>query len=477
MSTSSAKPAPKLVVEKVPFGGYYQRDVPAPDDDEIMRTGPGTPLGELFRRFWQPVCLSEQIKDLPLAIRIMSEDLVVFRDGEGRIGLLNRHCAHRGASLEYGIVEQRGLRCCYHGWHYDIDGTLLEAPGEPEHSPLPKRICQGAYPAFERDGLVFAYMGPPDKKPQFPVNESYVRPTNKPVPLSNYFPCNWLQVQENIPDVAHTALFHNGPGNASLRAKRATETAFPAPWAEMPVLLHYEVSGGKGTLLPAIRRLGDNVWVRMNYHSAPNHIDLGTLFNDGKSEFYFHRVCFNRWVVPHDDESSTIFGWRHFNDFEDVGKGDPSKLGVEAPTDFLGGQIGGRPYDIAQRDPGDWDVISSQRKMSRHSLENLGTTDAGVAMWRRVVRKAVRGESPGVLPAPMQPGQPLFSEPQRTYCQDSVMRIPPLPDKAADREMLRDIGKRVAEIMLAADEYPPGNERDAAIVRQLKALHQEYLKA
>ncbi len=474
MNRSDVNGSSRSNSKKVPFGGYYQRDVPPPDL-ELMQTGPGTPTGEFFRRFWQPVCLSEQITDVPFALRIMGEDLVAFRSRDGQIGLLNRHCSHRGASLEYGIVEESGLRCCYHGWLFGIDGTLLEAPGEPANSRLVGNLCHGAYPAFERSGLVFAYMGPPELKPQFQLNESFSRPGNKMVPYSNYFPCNWLQVQDNIVDPIHTAIFHNGIGNAAMRRGSNTQTMLPAAWGSMPVMDFRETQNGASMIYIVTRRVDQNVWVRMNHFWLPTNIDVGTVFSDGSQETYFQRVSFNRWVIPHDDESCSILAWRHFNDFVDKGKGDPSKLGVEG-CDFLGGQVGGRPYDQAQRDPGDWDAIISQRKMARHGLENLGTTDVGVAMWRRLVRKAVRGESPAALPQSLN-GHGLDSDPLPSYCQDTVMKIPALADMDKDRRMMREIGNRVADIVIQGDEYPPGAQRDAAVVAKLKSIHREFAPA
>ena len=97
----------------------------------------------------------------PRRFGFSGEDLVAFRDRSGRVGVLQRHCSHRGASLEFGIIQPRGIRCCLHGWVYDIDGTILETPVEPKTSKIKETVCQGAYPAFERDGLVFAYMGAP----------------------------------------------------------------------------------------------------------------------------------------------------------------------------------------------------------------------------------------------------------------------------------------------------------------------------
>lgn len=467
MSTTTTK----SITKNMPFGGYYQRDVPEPDS-EIMRTGPGTPLGEFFRRFWLPVCLSEQVTDLPFAIRIMSEDLVVFRSKQGQIGLLNRQCSHRGASLEYGIVEEAGLRCCYHGWMFGVDGTLLEAASEPANSPIVGTLFQGAYPAFERGGLVFAYMGPPELRPAFEESESFGRPGNELVPYSNRFDCNWLQVQENIADPLHTAIFHNGIGNAALRETGSAVTALPVAWGAHPQIDFRETESGAGMIYIATRRVEDNVWVRINHFHASTNIEIGTVFSDGRTETFFQGVSFNRWVVPHDDESCSVFAWRHFNDYVDKGKGDRSKLGVEG-CDFLGGQVGGRPYDVAQREPGDWDVIMSQRPMARHGLEHLRGSDAGVAMWRRLIRKAVRGESPAAVPAPAPDGQ-LYSEPHRSYAQDTIMRIPALADDAADRKQMREIGNRVADIVIAGDAYPPGAQRNAAIADQLKALQRHY---
>ncbi len=108
----------------------YGLKIPEPDPT-LTRVGSGTPCGELMRRYWQPVCLSEDLKDLPKAVKILGEDLVAFRDGAGRAGLFFFRCSHRGTSLEYGRVEERGLRCCYHGWLYDVEGNVLEMPLEP----------------------------------------------------------------------------------------------------------------------------------------------------------------------------------------------------------------------------------------------------------------------------------------------------------------------------------------------------------
>src|SRR5207249_7407989 len=125
------------------YSAYYQRDEPPPDA-ELTHAGPRTPLGEYMRRFWQPVCLSSQLTDVPHPIRVMSENLIAFRDRQDRIGVLQRHCCHRGASLEYGIIQDRGIRCCYHGMHYDVDGRIIEAPAEWDRGErLRQTVSQG----------------------------------------------------------------------------------------------------------------------------------------------------------------------------------------------------------------------------------------------------------------------------------------------------------------------------------------------
>src|SRR5258706_4883530 len=193
-----------------PYSGYFRREVPSADV-EITHAGPGTPLGEFMRQFWEPVCLTSQLGELPQPIRILNEDLIAFRDKAGRIGVLHRHCAHRGASLEYGIIQEKGIRCCYHGINFDVDGAILDVPAERDRGKrYAGTVSQGAYPAIERDGLVFAYMGPPDRKPPFPEYDAFEKyKDTRLVPFSNVFPCNWLQSLDNIPDQAHTSLLHN----------------------------------------------------------------------------------------------------------------------------------------------------------------------------------------------------------------------------------------------------------------------------
>ncbi len=138
------------------------------DNELVTNTNPGTPMGELFRRFWLPVALAEDLPGVdcvPLRVRLLGEDLIAFRDTDGRVGLLDAYCAHRGAPMFFGRNEENGLRCVYHGWKYDVDGVCTDLPNAPEGETFKEKIKIKSYPCVEAGDLIWAYMGPTDKKP------------------------------------------------------------------------------------------------------------------------------------------------------------------------------------------------------------------------------------------------------------------------------------------------------------------------
>ncbi len=188
------------------------------EENEILtRVGPGTPMGELLRRYWWPVGISADLKDKPSFIRLLCEDLVLFRDRKGRPGVLGALCSHRRANLCLGSTEERGLRCRYHGWVYDINGNVLETPGEPPESKLKESVQHLSYPAEELGGLVFTYLGPQPASllPRFDFvageGEHYGR-------VTGFANCNWLQCVENGMDPLHVSYTHMG-GFADLHAE------------------------------------------------------------------------------------------------------------------------------------------------------------------------------------------------------------------------------------------------------------------
>ena len=135
-----------------PFGAYH--NPPTPEEDaELTHVERGSACGEYLRRFWQPIAIASEVRELPVKVRMFGEDLVLFRSKEGELGLLDLHCSHRGTSLEFGVIEPGGIRCCYHSWLFAPDGKILETPGEPPTSTLKERLYHGAYPVEELNGL------------------------------------------------------------------------------------------------------------------------------------------------------------------------------------------------------------------------------------------------------------------------------------------------------------------------------------
>jgi nitrite reductase/ring-hydroxylating ferredoxin subunit len=181
------------------------------DNDLITQTSAGTPLGNLMRRYWIPALLSEEIPapDCPPArVKLLGEELVAFRDTQGRIGLIGEHCAHRGTSLFFGRNEECGLRCVYHGWKFDVDGSVIDTPAEPSDSDFRKKLRHTAYPTHEANGVIYAYLGAKEKMPLFPIYEW------TQVPLANTYvtkcllECNYLQGLEGECDSSHLSFLH-----------------------------------------------------------------------------------------------------------------------------------------------------------------------------------------------------------------------------------------------------------------------------
>ena len=181
----------------------------AEQNDLITRIGPKTPAGVLMRRYWQPAALVDELSgNRPVKpIRLLGEDLVIFRDESGRYGLIERHCPHRGADLAFGRLEDGGLRCAFHGWLFDVSGKCLQTPAEPDNSPLCANIRQKAYPVRERSGVLFAYLGP-GEPPDLPDFDCFVAPDEYTFAFKGLIECNWLQALEVGIDPAHASFLH-----------------------------------------------------------------------------------------------------------------------------------------------------------------------------------------------------------------------------------------------------------------------------
>jgi phthalate 4,5-dioxygenase len=193
----------------------------------LTQIGPGTVCGALLRRYWQPIALSEELpgsESAPIPVRILGEDLVLFRNETGRPGLLGLHCPHRGADLSYGRVESGGLRCIYHGWLFDVSGECLEQPAEPEPNNSKCKIKHASYPCQEVANIIFCYMGPGDP-PLLPAYELFSVPEEyRYLPSKSYHECSYLQGNEGNLDPAHLSFLHRISGDVKLTASKITGT-------------------------------------------------------------------------------------------------------------------------------------------------------------------------------------------------------------------------------------------------------------
>ena len=432
--------APRAPFLTTRFGGYYHRDVPQ-EDAELTHIGPGTACGEYFRRFWQPVCFTEDLRDLPRRVTLLGEDLVAFRDGSGALGLLELHCPHRGTSLEFGLLSERGIRCCYHGWLFDVDGTILETPGEPEDSTLKDRLCHGAYPTHEYNGILFAYLGPPAQQPPFPLYDSFTRPGYRLMPGRQYwYPCNWLQILENAMDPVHTAFLHT----------IVTGAQFTEEFGKVPELDFTETP--IGMLYIATRRVGAHIWARMVETVLPNLQQVAPAWEDGHQIHPFNGPMMSRWIVPQDDTHTMFIEFRHVSETAWVTPSWWADRGVMLP-----GQLPETDsYEDSQRRPGDYEAQVGQRPIAIHGLEHLGATDRGVTLFRQQIRRGIRAVQAGQDPEGLCRNAATCIP---TYCNDTVVHVPAAPTPAEDRQLLRTTGRTLAESYLAQPPLGAGRAR------------------
>jgi phthalate 4,5-dioxygenase len=212
-------------------------------NETLTQTGPGTPMGQLFRRYWIPALLSEELPEpdcAPVRLKLLSERLIAFRDTQGRVGLLDEFCRHRRASLWFGRNEEGGLRCSYHGWKYDVAGQCVDVPSEPPE------FCRGvklkSYPAVERGGAVWAYMGPPEHRPPFPEFEWTLVPETHRYVCKRLQECNYLQAMEGGIDSSHVSSLHSGEMDSDALHKGTQGAAYQA--AARPKFEVLESAGG-----------------------------------------------------------------------------------------------------------------------------------------------------------------------------------------------------------------------------------------
>ena len=354
-------------------------------NERLTRIGPGTPCGELLRRYWQPLCPAAEItpENPKKRIRIMGENLLVFRDGEGRIGCVEEFCKHRGASLFYGYVEDCGIRCCYHGWKYDSNGQCIEQPFEPKTSRLKDEIRLRSYPVQKLGGLLFAYMGPdPARAPLLPRWDVLVREDGKrEIKMFPTHHCNWLQIQENTADSTHTFFLH-GVMDQKLGLKHPFAPYYRRPidklefsyceWGIDKVIVYGGDVPEKEVRPPLI---------------FPNILRIP----NGPMEVL-------HWRVPIDDESTRIV-FVAFTPARDASvrtrENDEIAYTYLPPMKTQDGE-----YDLKTFFSQDQMAQESQGAIYDRSNENLGVSDRGIVLLRKMlleqIERVERGEDPTV---------------------------------------------------------------------------------
>ncbi|HWP58651.1 MAG TPA: Rieske 2Fe-2S domain-containing protein [Candidatus Acidoferrales bacterium] len=373
---------------------------------DIPHIGPGTPAGEWFRRYWVAVGAARDLHDIPQAVKVLGEELVLFRDEFGRLGLLGLHCPHRGTSLEYGDIEDGGLRCPYHGWLFDVGGRCLEMPAEPKGSKFPEKVKHLSYPVREQGGLIFAYLGPnrenPPPLPKYsPLVDRGGQRQIEPVRHCEY---NWFNFFENSADPAHICILHRhaGYGEQSwgnhffsyrdMPAFDFVETDYgmkvvmtkPGPTPESEFVDEMSLA------LPSIIQVGDTEFV---------HAKLGEAALMRRGSQCEHML----FLTPNDDGHFMIFTVDYYTGPDPEFFAKLAEMRARETPKQEVKRYDKRKYmpfrgNIRQEDL----MTQSTQGLLGVRQEQLGASDRGVIKFRKIVLEAIesalRGETPrGVL--------------------------------------------------------------------------------
>jgi len=388
----------------------------AADNELLTRIGPGTPMGEYLRRYWLPVALSRELPDpdgAPLRVEMLGEKLVAFRDTQGRVGLIEPACAHRGADLFYGRNEQGGLRCIYHGWKYDVEGRCIEMPNVPAGAAYHGKISLKAYPTREAGELVWAYLGPRERTPQaLPRLEFAVLPPAHRYVSKRLQQCNWAQSVEGALDTAHFSFLHMPAPSVSNYANPATAAdESRLRWLRedpMPrfTILEHEVGFAAGG---ARRADGDQSYWRATQFMLPTHAVAPSAM---PGEFFQGYT----WVPIH-DEACWIYTYAWHPDrplsdeerarFEKGGYGQFAELGPghvplrNRSNDYLIDREEQKQRSFTGvRGIAEQDALAqdSQGLIADRTRENLTPTDVAVVRFRRTMLEAARALGQGREP-------------------------------------------------------------------------------
>jgi nitrite reductase/ring-hydroxylating ferredoxin subunit len=410
------------------------------DDNELLtRTDAGTPMGDLFRRYWMPALRADELPAPdcpPVRVQIMGERLVAFRDSEGRVGLIDEFCAHRGVSLWFGRNEECGLRCPYHGWKYDVTGQCVDLPSEPEETGMRRRIKLKAYPCLEQGGVIWTYMGPPELQPPPPSLEWSLVPAENRFISKRIQECNYLQALEGGIDSSHVSFLHSGALKTDPLFVGSKGNLYNQR-DRMPVFEVVEYDGG--LLIGARRNAGeDQYYWRITPWIAPFYTLIAP-----RGE---HPIGGHAWV-PIDDE--TCWAWSiSYHPHRALTRAEVAAMeggagihvkyvpGTFIPlanksNDYLmdrHAQVTGASYSgIAGVGMQDASLQESMGPIADRSKENLVSTDNGIIFTRRRLIRAAKANRDG------KPIPGLTPEAQKVRaCSVELPKDVPFKDGARD---------------------------------------------
>jgi phthalate 4,5-dioxygenase oxygenase subunit len=380
----------------------------------ITLTGPGPPAGALLRRYWQPAALVEELNsNRPIKpVRLMGEDLVIFKDAKGRYGLIGRSCPHRGTDLAYGRLEDGGLRCSFHGWLFDVAGKCLETPAEPDGSNLCANIRQKSYPVVEKNGILFAYMGP-GAPPEFPHFDCFIAPASHTFAFKGMIDCNWLQSLEVGIDPAHTSFLHRffhdedptqAYGKVFRDISRDSEMPMTKIMRDYPRPRIEIEPTDFGFRVVTLRRISDkNTHVRVTNLMFPNAFVIPMS----------REMTITQWHIPIDDHRHywyaifTSFGGPVDRDEMRRQRLQMYELPDYTPRRNKSNDYGFDPHeqahvtytgmgtDINIHDQ--W-ACESMGTIQDRTTEHLGQSDKAISAYRRLLRQAIEDSGKGNRP-------------------------------------------------------------------------------
>jgi phenylpropionate dioxygenase-like ring-hydroxylating dioxygenase large terminal subunit len=383
-------------------------------NEMITQVGSGTPGGQLLRHYWQPVALVDELApERPIrAVRLMGQDFVVFKDEQGRYGMLDRDCPHRGADLAAGRLEEGGLRCAFHGWLFDVNGKCLSTPGEPVGSTLCNRIRQSTYPVVERSGILFAYIGK-GEPPAFPHFDCFVAPEAYTFAFKGLFECNWLQALEVGIDPAHASFLHRffeDEDTSESYGKQFRSTSADSDIPITKVLREFETP----EILVSPADYGLRLIAKREIDETKTHVRVtNVMFPQAFVIPMSAEMTITQWHVPVDDENCYWYAiFTSFTEPTDKAQMRAQRFELYELPDYtsrrnkrnsygfnlqeqLTETYTGMGFDINVHDQ--W-AVESQGVVQDRTREHLGTTDKGIIAYRRLLVNAIEtvlaGEKP-----------------------------------------------------------------------------------